>query len=231
MSTTGPGPSKKGYWLGAALIAVGVIGAVVWAGLGFVSFSDTIDDFQRVSANGEGEVTFSDTGGYVIYYEAPGADGGNIPDGEVLLTPADSDEPVPLERYDSELSYNVGDHSGYAVLTFDIAEPGTYVVQSESDGTGDLAVGRSVGSKLVTTIVGAFALGGFGFLAGVTILIVTAVRRRNARRGAAAPWNPPPPGAPVYGQAPAYPPPPPGPPPPPAPSGPPPPPSGPPPPQ
>jgi hypothetical protein len=215
MSMQGSGPSKKGYLLGGLIMAVGVIGAIVWFATGFMAFADTIDGFQRVSANGQGEVTFDDTGGYVIYYEAPGADDGDIPDGQVLLTPVDSDEPVPLERYDSELSYNDGDHEGYAVVTFDIDRPGTYLLESESDGNGDLAVGRSVASRLVTTIVGSMALGGLGVVVGAILLIVTYVRRRTARtRGASgyAPgYPPPPPGyppSPVYGSAPSGPPPP-----------------------
>jgi hypothetical protein len=215
MNMTGSGPSKKGYLLGGLIMAVGVIGAIVWFAVGFTSFADTIDGFQRVSANGQGEVTFDETGGYVVYYEAPGADDGDIPDGQVLLTPADSDEPVPLERYDSELSYNDGDHSGYAVVTFDIDQPGAYILESESDGNGDLAVGRSVASKLVTTLVGSFALGGLGVVVGAILLIVTYVRRRNARTrggsGYAPGYPPPPPGyppSPVYGSAPSGPPPP-----------------------
>ncbi|HVF13344.1 MAG TPA: hypothetical protein VM942_02025 [Acidimicrobiales bacterium] len=234
MSTSGPGPSKKGYWVGAALIAVGIIGAVIWGVTGILSFQKTVQDFQRVDANGEGEITLDKAGGYVIYYEGPNADEGVVPDGAALLT-GPSGEEVPLEDYDTDLTYNDGDHAGSAVLTFDIDTPGTYLLESESDGNGELAVGRTVGDTLVTTIVGALALGGLGFVAGVVTLIVTAVRRRNARARQAPSY--PPPGGPGYGPPPpapggeGYGPPPPSGPPPPPPSGrPPPPPSGPPPP-
>jgi hypothetical protein len=214
MSTSGSGPSKVGYLVGAAVVAIGVAGAIVWGALGFTSFSHQVDGFQRVSANGQGEVTFDEPGGYVIYYEAPGADEGDVPAGQASLTPGGSGgsgEPVTLETYDSSLSYANGDHAGQAVLTFQIDRPGTYVLESTSDGDGELAVGHSIAGKLVTTIVGALALGGLGLVVGAVILIVTAVRRRNARvraRGSALP----PPGA-VSGSStppPTYPPPPPG---------------------
>ncbi|HEX7276104.1 MAG TPA: hypothetical protein VF244_01905 [Acidimicrobiales bacterium] len=188
------GPSRKGYWVGAALILVGVVGAVLWFVFGFMSFSDTIDDFQRVPVNGEGEVTFDDTGGYVLYFEGPGASDGDVPAGQAQLTPVAGGESLELESYDSELSYSMSGHSGVAVLTVDIEEPGTYLLESESDGSGELAVGRSVGSKLVTTVVGGLALGALGVMSGIVILIVTAVRRRGARPKN-APWIPPPPPA------------------------------------
>jgi len=212
MSTSGPGPSKAGYLVGAVVIAVGVVGAVLWGIFGWMSFTDTIGNLERVTANGQGEVDLAGAGGYVIYYEGPGADSGEVPAGRVSLAPAGSDEPVTLETYDSELSYNDGDHAGYAILTFDIDTPGTYVVDSESDGDGELAIGRSVGGKLVVTIVGALVIGGLGVVVGAVILIVTAVRRRNAR--SRAPWYPPPPGGtqPSPGPYPSGPPPPPPPP-------------------
>ena len=212
MSTTGPGPSKKGYWVGAAVIVVSGIAAIAWFGLGLARFSHRIDSFQRVSANGSGEVTFDEPGGYVIHFEAPGASGGDIPSGQAQLTPVDGGDPVPLETYESDFTYALGGHSGRAVLTAQIETPGTYTLESEVDGDGELAVGRSVAGTLVSSVVGAMALGGLGFVAGVVILIVTAVRRRGARTRN-APWIPPPPGTtpppPPYGSAPPPPPPPP----------------------
>lgn len=195
MSDAGVGPSKKGYWVGAAIVVVAGIAAIVWFATGFKSFSDTIDNFQRVPVNGEGEVTFDDTGGYVLYYEGPGASDGDIPTGQAQLTPVAGGESLDLDDYDSELTYEIGGHSGVAVLTVDIEEPGTYLLESESDGDGELAVGRSVGTKLVTSIVGGLVLGGLGVVVGAVIIIVTAVRRRGARPRN-APWIPPPPGSP-----------------------------------
>ncbi len=79
MSTTGPGPSKKGYWIGGAIIVVAGIIAIAWFGLGFSRFSDKVEAFQRVPANGSGEVTLDEAGGYVIYFEGPGASDGDVP--------------------------------------------------------------------------------------------------------------------------------------------------------
>ncbi len=194
MSETGAGPSKKGYWVGGAIIVLAGIGAIVWFAVGLMSFSDKIEDFQRVPVNGEGEVTLDEAGGYVIYYEGPGASDGDTPSGQAELTPASGGESVALDDYDESLTYDIGDHSGVAVLTADIERPGSYVLASESEGSGELAIGRSVAGTLVVTVVGAMALGGLGLVAGVVILIVTAVRRKGGRPRN-APWIPPPPGS------------------------------------
>ncbi|MEA2901156.1 MAG: hypothetical protein QOH36_1043 [Actinomycetota bacterium] len=213
MGMTGPGPSKKGYWLGAAIIVVAGVGAIVWFGLGFTRFSDRIDGFQRVPTNSQGEVTFDDTGGFVIYFEGPGASEGEIPTGQAQLTPVGGGDPVALDDYKSDFTYDLNGHEGVAVLTFDIDQPGPYLLESESEGEGELAVGRSVAGTLVTSVVGGLALGGLGLVAGVVVLIVTAVRRRGARPKN-APWIPPPPGSqpqppppPPYGSPPPPPPP------------------------
>jgi hypothetical protein len=237
MSMSEAGPSKKGYWIGGAIIVVAGLIAIAWFGLGFSRFSDRVEDFQRVPANGSGEVTLDDAGGYVIYFEGPGASDGDVPAGQAQLTPVDGGDPVPLESYESDFTYDISGRSGLAVLTVDIEQPGTYLLESEVEGDGELAVGKSVANTLVTSVVGALAVGGLGFVTGVVVLIVTAVRRRGSRTRN-APWIPPPPGTqpppPPYGNPPPPPPPPPygnqAPPPPPSGSPPPPPPSSPPPP-
>lgn len=191
MSETGGIPSRKGYWFGAAIVVLGVLGAVVWVGLTFLRFSDTVDDFQRFPLNEEGVVTFAGTGGYVIYYEGPGASDGNVPEGQVQITPVDGGDPLDLAAYDTDLTYDF-DRSGVAVLTVEVDEPGDYLLVSQSEGDGHLAVGRSVASRLVFGLVGGFAVGGLGVVVGAIVLIVTAVRRRGPRP-THAPWIPPPP--------------------------------------
>ena len=210
----GTGSVEEGLLAGRGHHRGGGLGAIVWFAVGFIRFSDRIDDFQRVPTNGQGEVTFDEAGGYVIHFEGPGASDGEIPSGQAQLTPVGGGEPVPLETYESDFTYDLNGRAGVAVLTVDIVEPGTYLLESESEGEGELAVGRSVAGTLVTGIVGGLALGGFGLVVGVIVLIVTAVRRRGARPKN-APWIPPPPGSqpppppppPPYGSPPPPPPP------------------------
>jgi hypothetical protein len=55
------------------------LGGVAWVAVGLVTLNNKIDSFQRVALPGPGEVSLDHSGGYVIYYEGPGAADGNVP--------------------------------------------------------------------------------------------------------------------------------------------------------
>jgi hypothetical protein len=233
--------TPSGWWFGLAggVAALGIVLAVVVAVMTFNSYTDKIEDFQRIEIPGSGTVTLDETGGYTVYHEYPGADGDDFftPEVTVTVTAPDGSD-VDLDPYDSTVTYFSEDHDGVAVYSFRAFETGDYEV--EVDGTyGDLAIGRGLGGGLVGGIVGAVALGLGGVIAGGVIAIVVGIRRsRNrhmrqlARVGQQAPWagaavrppgpygwqpGPPRPPAPPTPPAPPAPPPPAPPPPPPAP--------------
>ncbi len=189
----GAGPSRVWYWVGGALVVIGMVAGVLWGFLGFVSLSDDVKRFERVPADGGGEVTLANDGGYTIYYESSS---GNVvedlPGGQVTLVPADGGEPVALDDYGGRLTYDFGGHAGQALFTFEIDRPGRYAVESTSEGQGDLAVGPGVGGRLVRTVVGAVLLALGGVIVGAIMLIVTAVARHNAGRQTGSPGSPPP---------------------------------------
>ena len=167
-----------------------MVAGVLWGFLGFVSLSDDVKGFERVPVDGGGEITLAGDGGYTIYYEsASGNVVEDLPAGQVSLVPADGGEPVALDDYGGRLTYDFGGHAGQALFTFEIDRPGRYVVESTSEGRGDLAVGPGVGGRLVGTVVGAVLLAVGGVVVGAIMLIVTAVARHNAGR---QPGSPPP---------------------------------------
>ena len=79
MSVTPDEPIRPAAWwfgVGAGLIVVGIIAAVVIFAVAFqdtfdefTEIEDAIDDFQRVPAPGEGDVTITDPGRYTVYVE------------------------------------------------------------------------------------------------------------------------------------------------------------------
>jgi len=183
-AATPQAPTRAGYWLGAGIVTAGVLAAVVWAVLGIASFSREVDQFQRVPLGETGQVSFSAPGGYVIYYEGgPGSPGG-VPDFNVSIRPLDGGEAGDLANYGGSLTYNLGGHAGSAAGTFQVRKPGRFTFQTttSSQATGRLAVGRTIGRKLVGVVAGALALGFAGLLVGGAVVIVTAVKRRRVRR-------------------------------------------------
>ena len=66
-------PGKGWYWLGALLLAGGLLGGLALAVAGFLSLKNTVDDFGRFKVtNGQGSATvsFEKPGTYTIYYES-----------------------------------------------------------------------------------------------------------------------------------------------------------------
>jgi len=168
------------------LIAVGVVGAVLWFVLSLVNLGNEVDDFQRVPVPGEGNVQL-EARKYVIYYEGPNADE-VVPQFEIAITDTEAGRPLAIETYGSSLTYSFGE-SGSAQATVTPSRAGTYAVRtSGAQGTSaaQVAFGRSIAGPLLRSILGAFAIGGLLTGAGIALLVVTIVRRRRARTAASS---------------------------------------------
>jgi len=199
-------PGVAGYWIGGALVVIGIVGAIVWFVVGLLGIVDAVEGFERVPADGGGTVTLDADTEYVIYLE-DGASSRFGPSVRVGLTDP-SGVAVDLDRYGSDFNYDFGGHAGTALFTFRSTEDGDYELSAESSSSfAEVAVGRSVAGDLVWTIAMPFVIGGIGFLVGVIILIVTLVRRSGDKRRRAAESQPAPPFTGVPGPPPGFPPP------------------------
>lgn len=187
--------SRAGYWIGGGLIVAAVAGAILWGVLSLVSIGNTLDDFVRVPAPGAQEVRLEQRK-YIVYFEGPGAGEDSIPPIEVSVRDARNEQPLALAGYGGSLTYSIGGHSGTAQATVTPPRAGRYVVSAattqEPSAGLEVALGESIGGKLVRAILGAFAIGGLLLVAGIILIVMTAVKRR--RR---PPPPPPAPAAPV----------------------------------
>jgi hypothetical protein len=184
-------PARFWYWMaGAAVVA-----AVLWfaAGLffGFLWVSRQVEGFQRVPIPGQAEVSFAEPGGYTLYYEGlGGAEQATIPSFSVSLTSVGRGEEVSIRDYGGSATYDFAGHSGRALGTFRIEEPGRFLLQTEGEPGGaeaNVAVGPSVGPAILRTVF--LTIGGslVLLLAGAVLAVVVAVRRGRARRLLPAP--------------------------------------------
>ena len=184
--------SKAGYWIGGGLLVAAVAGAILWVVLGFSHIVGTIDDFQHVPIPASQNVSLQ-ARKYVIYVEGPGADQ-SVPPVRILITDDRTEKPVPLESYGGSLTYSFNT-SGSAQATVTPPRAGTYRVRTGGEvaaGLYRLAIGESVGGRIVSTVVGAFVIGGVLGIAGVALLVTTGVRRSRRR-------NQPPPAPSPFG--------------------------------
>ncbi|MGH9278568.1 MAG: hypothetical protein ACRD12_10760 [Acidimicrobiales bacterium] len=184
METRNP-PSRLWYWVGGGTAVLGLVIAVAWITSAVVGYLGRVDDFQRVSVPGEATVQFTGTGGYTVYYEAPGAAEGPLPPGRVTMSHVATGAEVKFNDYDGNFTYETPSREGRAVLTFSISEPGAYRVQTFTDGPGkgDIALGRSLapaefgvaiaGSVVIVIVTMAFA---------ALVITLTAVKRHRAKQ-------------------------------------------------
>jgi hypothetical protein len=179
-------PGRLWYWMAGAAVVAAVLWLALSLFLGFRSLSRQVEGFQRVPIPGQVEVSLAEPGGYTLYFEGLGASDEQvtIPRFNVSLTAVGGEE-VSIRPYGGSATYGFGGHSGRAVATFQIEEPGRFLLQTEGEAQGGqatVAVGRSVGPDIFRVvslaIVGALVL----FLAGAALAVVVAVRRNRARR-------------------------------------------------
>ena len=108
----------------------------------------------------------------------------------VAMGPVDGPRPVPVSDWHGlPESYAVSGHQGLTGMSVTITHPGTYLIETSDAhpaAVTDLAVGRSILRAtvlpLVLIVAGLVALGG-----AVLVFVLTAVRRRRARRGLGQP--------------------------------------------
>jgi hypothetical protein len=180
-------PSRWWYWVaGAALL-----GSVVWLALGFVfwfrSTSREVEALQRVPIPGQAEMRLDEAGGYTVYFEGMGAgdETATVPAFNLSITPVGGGDEVPVRPSEGSELYNMAGHSGRAVGTFRIEEPGRFLVRTAGGPQAvqaDVAVGQGTGGEnvrtLFLTLPGVLVL----FLGGVVLAVVVAARRSRARR-------------------------------------------------
>ena len=149
---------------------LGIGAAAVVAVLGFVGIANSVDDFERVQ-RGSGSIQIDDPGDYVVYNEEGTR--------SIAVTITDPDgEAVTTSRYMNEITYDFGGRSGTAAITFDARSTGAYTVQTDTD----VAVGSSIASSLVRTIVFPFVIGGISVTSGIVMLVVNLVRRSKSKQ-------------------------------------------------
>lgn len=186
-------PGRKGYVFAGAVLVIGVItfGAILYLGLSGLSM-------QRVVVPGSGELALEEPGRYTIYHESRSVMDGRVFDVAdvsgltVELISAETEEPVPLDAPGANTTYELRGRSGRAVLTFEVDRPGAYRLSAGYSAGGGpetvLAVGRGLGTRIATTVAGAIAVAIGSVLLAGAIAVVTFVRRRRARGGAAPPF-------------------------------------------
>lgn len=178
-------PGRAWYLLALAVIVAGV----AWLLAGLAVLNGQINSFQRVALPGNGEITLTHSGRYVIYYEGPGAAAGNAPALTVRLRPLSASAAVQSITPSGSISFSSGSHADTAVLNLKIAHPGRFLLQARAPAApagSHVAVGSSVGGSLARIIVPFIALIVVGVCGVVAVAFIRGSRGSRGRRLALA---------------------------------------------
>src|SRR6516164_3216049 len=147
-------PGRAWYLLALAVFLSGA----AWLIFGLLGVKGQVDGFQRVPLPQGGLVSLQHSGGYVLYYEAPGAASGQFPSFNVTIVPASpAARAQSLRPYAADVNYSFGSRQGRAVLTLQISHPGTFRVVTTGAptvaGGSDLAFGSTIAGGIVGTVL------------------------------------------------------------------------------
>lgn len=176
-------PGRVWYWVALAVFLAGV----AWAVVAVVVLFGHVDSFPRVPDPGQGVISLTHSGGYVIYYEGPGASSGNVPPGGVRVIPESAGASVKsITAFSGSLTYQIGSREGKAVANLQIAAPGRFLVRATSSGAppgSHLAIGSNLSGGIVAAVIPSVVL----ILAAIIGVIVVAVVRHTRVRRAQLP--------------------------------------------
>ncbi|MBA3303491.1 MAG: hypothetical protein H0U26_06445 [Acidimicrobiia bacterium] len=178
-----------GVFIGLLLLAAGIV-LVLFA---FINHGNRVESFQRFELQGvPGTVELRQAGAYSIYFE-PGDEGPQFtnyrePPFLVEVSPnqgVGASEPLDVEGYDNDVTYDVSGYEGIGVYTFTSAYSRTYTVAvvgsaggSSVDGSGTVAVGRGIGTAFPGFVTAGIGLIGLGPLVGASLVVLTLSRHR-----------------------------------------------------
>jgi len=185
-------PGRAWYLLALAVFLGGA--ALLVAGL--LGVKGQVDGFQRAPLP-QGQVSLAHSGGYVVYYEAPGAASGQVPSFNVTVVPASAGASArSLQSYAADVNYSFGSRQGRAVLTLQVSHPGTFQVVATGApavaGGSDLAFGSSIAGGIAGTAVTGGLLMVLGVAGGITVFAIRYARTSRRRARAGQPMGPAP---------------------------------------
>jgi hypothetical protein len=121
----------------------------------------------------------------VIYYEGPGASNGNVPAGNVRVTPESASAAVKsITAFSGSMTYQIGSREGTAVAHLQIVAPGRFLVRATSSGAppgSHLAIGSNISGGIAAIVLPALVLALAAVGGAIVVAVVRHTRIKRAR--------------------------------------------------
>jgi hypothetical protein len=174
-------PGRVWYWVALAVLLAGV----AWAVVASVLLFGRVGSFPRVPDPGQGVISLTHSGGYVIYYEGPGASNGNVPAGNVRVIPESAGAAVKsITAFSGSMTYQMGSREGTAVAHLQIAAPGRFLVRATSSGAppgSHLAIGSNISGGIAAIVLPALVLTLAAVGGAIAVAVIRHKRIKRAR--------------------------------------------------
>ncbi len=170
---------RSWIWTGAILITLGVLSIIAWIIYGVIDIDRTVDDLVRTREGSATEFTLDSPRSWTVYVEPQSASLGGL---RFSLLDGDG-ERIEMQPYGGDLSYSVTGHSGRAVATVSLGR-GDHQLVVDGSGQRLVAIGPSVGGRIVRIFVGSLLIGLPLIGGGAVLVIVGALRQSRARNRA-----------------------------------------------
>ena len=170
-----PGPA---LWLSLGVMGVALVVGVVSLVMFVRPFIHTFADSPRFSTPAQFDVHLG-KGSYEIYDQYGSSAVGLRPENVSVLSPAGDSIPVDRPTHTETVTRNGHQYTG--VVRFHPPTSGLYTIRIRSPIPSDVIVARTLTDTFHQAVpwLPSMVLGGFGFLAGIAMLIVGLVRRHS----------------------------------------------------
>ncbi|MEZ5252720.1 MAG: hypothetical protein R2689_02535 [Microthrixaceae bacterium] len=180
-------PSTAGIWIGLVLLVLGPVGCISGAGYAAVKIFGELSDIPsslRSDVPSEFSVELTDvSGGFIVGIGPVGSDP-SVVDVE-LIDPSGEIVPVSYQG-NADLTTEFNGRSYSLLATFGELENGTYTLRSEGSSRFEVGISNVdlsiLGMDVVPAVMLSAGLGILLFLIGTILVVVTTIRRSNAKK-------------------------------------------------
>jgi hypothetical protein len=178
----GPERYRSWIWAGAVLVVLGVASVIGCVVRGVIDIDRTVDSMVRTPEGSVVDFALDSPQDWTIYVEPQSA----TMTGLHFSVLDGAGERVELRDYDGDLTYSVTGHSGIAVATVTLAA-GNHQLVVDGTGPRTVAIGPSVGGRILTIVLWSVVLGVLLIGGGAVLVIVGALRQSRAVNRRAVP--------------------------------------------
>lgn len=185
---------KPGRWLYGVAVVIFFIGISALGAFLYVNISGITESGKQVVVPGKSDIFLDGPGNYTIFHEYRSvvnnkvySTNSDISGLKCFLKDRSTNSEIKLSLPAGNSTYTIGGREGRSILEFRIEKSGPYELSAYYEGISNgpeivLAVEKNFMGKIFMLVLGALAILFFTIAAGVSIIVITIIKRENYRK-------------------------------------------------